>query len=326
MIVKLKDLAVYTIFYFNGQKFRRGFTIQGDTYHCERFLGGQWQDSALNVRINVNEDVEVQSNYTPENKTSKKANSRAVTKKKKMLRLWSRKLKQPINKMKTIIKLPILLCALFISLTSFAQDVIIDNEGETIDCTVLAVNQTAIVYRQGEKAVSLPKSKAMMIYYGNGKQEVFNKKEQPAKPETATIATVKAPEQKTNVAPDSKAIPAAVIPATDTITSKKGDYYLGDRKIKNKELFKLINDSNCEEAKAMLKKRKGANFVTAMGFVIQGAALGYGALSLADGDDSGLLAGAAGMAAGTTFVIIGASSKKNKIRKAVELYNQCVRK
>lgn len=223
--------------------------------------------------------------------------------------------------MKTIIKLPIILFALLLSLTSMAQDVIIDTEGETIDCTVLTVNQTAVVYRKDNKAVSLPKSKVMIIYYGNGTQEVFNKEEQPAKKETV-VAVI--PETKTlaSVAPATK----SVIPATDTITRKRSTYYLGDKKLAKKELYKLINDSNCEDAKVMLKKRKGGNFVTVMGLVAEAAGAASVVIALSDGADDTALLGGSAVLGGLTFVLIGNSIKNSKVRKAVVLYNQCISK
>lgn len=219
--------------------------------------------------------------------------------------------------------LQIVSSVIFILLTSIsviAQDVIIDREGETIDCTVITVNDKSVVYRVNEQAHSIAKEKVMTIYYGNGTQQTFEHintiKEKP-------VETVK--EEPKITAQNQTAAENTKLDANDTVIEiKKGKYYKNGNRIKQREVIKLIRESNCDEALVMLKKARGAGAVNIIGNVLVGLGAGYAiynAVSFYDGD---YITGSAIALGGLTFVIIGSSVKNNRIEDAVDEYNKCL--
>jgi hypothetical protein len=195
-------------------------------------------------------------------------------------------------------------------ITVFSQDVIIDREGETIDCAVIAVNDKSVVYRANDKAHSILKEKVMIIYYGNGTQQTFE--------QNNTVT----PKPAETVKEEAKKITTA---ADDTfIEIKRGKYYKNGNRIKQREVIKLIRERNCPEAQVMLKKARGAGAVNIIGNVLICFGAGYTLYNAVTFYDADYITGSAIALGGLTFAIIGSGVKNNRIEDAVDEYNKCL--
>lgn len=201
-----------------------------------------------------------------------------------------------------------------------AQDFIIDKEGEAIACKVVSQTNTDVVYKTPDgKVLLFPKANILTVQYGTPTvtdYAALNAQAKAAAAQAQSSGNAVKEEKKAGATP----IPT-VIPDRKPITRKGTKYYVDGVRIKNKELTKLIEASDCAEAKRLMKKSRNAGRLNMFGAAFMGAGVGVGVATINGYDQTTPIIAGGVAVVGLTTVIVTSAVKNKRIRQAVEAYN-----
>lgn len=210
----------------------------------------------------------------------------------------------------------IMLLWVAVVLPIMAQDIIVTTSSERIDAQVTEVSDTEVKYKRTDNldgpVFVIATSKISSIIYQNGDVQTFAQATQGVHPQSTTNGTVVGVRK----AEDIMFVPGQKI----EVSAERGKYYYGNIEL-DEPLFRDFIKLSCDDAYKTYMNGVGmmngggwtSYFITCVGLGVMFAKSSEALIA-------GSIISVVGLAAGTTFVVVGSKKKE----QALDIFNnQC---
>jgi hypothetical protein len=221
----------------------------------------------------------------------------------------------------------IVLISLFVSTSSFAQDLIVKQDNSKVFCKVISQDSTAIYYKQDKDNINTELSinkKDVFRCFTKANGMIFENKilSPVAKVEVKKDSILTIKKDSVNQANIIKLKRDSVLSLNDSILIKKGIYLYHGYPIGRKGILKLMQRNT--EAHDEMETAIGESYFGTITAIVGGNVAGAGFANLILGKPHAIAELGIGIGLGLLFIPIKFSYHK-MVRKAVKLYNTKVR-